>query len=244
MKKTYRSSFAKQSSVTEYLGRYSNTTLSSYLFELEKLILKDIVSNVKIKNPIKTKYLDYACGSGRVLKFIIDELNGGGTNVCAFGMDVSQEMLNSIGEIPAQLIKIDVSKENYPEHDFNLITCFRFFLHSEHELRVSILKSLHKMLEYDGLLVVNNHGSCRSFLGLMRLLSSKGHCMSDSDFSALICEAGFKIEKIYSFGLFPGIIVNLRIFRSIMLSVERLIVKRGWSKHQLGIQKIYICRKI
>ena len=67
-KKTYRKSFTDKAVVDEYVTRYSGVTLSSYLFDIEKNILSDVVKN-EINATAKggVKYLDYACGTGRVL---------------------------------------------------------------------------------------------------------------------------------------------------------------------------------
>jgi len=43
--KTYRKSFTDKAVVDEYVTRYSGVTLSSYLFDIEKNILSDIVKN-------------------------------------------------------------------------------------------------------------------------------------------------------------------------------------------------------
>lgn len=243
MTKTYRNSFKESDVVRQYLTRYSEATLSSYLYELEKNVLKKIgEKNIK-KIDEKIKYLDYACGTGRILETVIEEMRENCSEISAVGMDISAEMLAMVGDIPAELIKIDLSKEKYKGEKFNLITCFRFFLHAEPDLRVLVLKNLHDILQEDGVLVINNHGSSRSFIGFMRTFNPRIHCLSDPNLIDLLEDVGFKVEQIYGFGFFPGKIVNWRLFRILALKFENWLLDNNSFLGKYGIQKIYICKK-
>ncbi len=190
--------------------------------------------------------LDYACGTGRILSFFVELFSDAKISIDATGMDVSEQMLATIKGSPAQLIKIDVSTESATESDFDIITCFRFFLNAEDNLRNSILKQLYGMLKQDGCLIVNNHGSCFSFLGLLHLFKGNTHCMSDSEFLQILHSNGFEVEKVYGLGLFPGVIVNRKLFRSLFLRFEKYLIRARWGKiiQKFGIQKIYVCKKI
>ena len=245
--KTYRKSFTDKAVVDEYVTRYSGVTLSSYLFDLEKKILSDIVKN-EINATAKggVKYLDYACGTGRVLNFIIERFSDSEIKLDAVGMDISEEMLATITGSPARLVKIDISTESASENGFDLITCFRFFLNAENDLRNSVLRQLHIMLKEDGCLVINNHGSCSSFLGLLRFFKKNTHCMDDLKFLQMLSANGFEVKTVYGLGLLPGIIVNRRIFRFLFLGFEKYLIKSKWGKvvQKFQITKLYVCKKI
>ena len=245
--KTYRKSFTDKAVVDEYVTRYSGVTLSSYLFDIEKNILSDVVKNeINATAKGRVKYLDYACGTGRVLNFIIERFSVSEIKLDAVGMDISEQMLATITDSPARLVKIDVSTESASENGFDLITCFRFFLNAENDLRNSVLRRLHIMLKEDGCLIVNNHGSCSSFLGSLRFLKKSTHCMDDLKFLQMLSANGFKVKTVYGLGFLPGIIVNRKISRFLFSRSEKYLIKSKWGKvfQKFGLVKIYVCKKI
>lgn len=246
--KTYRNSFISQTVVDEYVSRYSNVTLSSYLFEIEKTVLEEIVFNkikFKNKNLCDVMYLDYACGTGRILTLVRNLLKASGLKVNAFGMDISEKMLEKIIDNDVRLIRVDASNEAVDYYGFDIITCFRFFLNAEEELRKSILNKIYGMLKDDGYFIVNNHGSRSSFLGLLRIFKRSTHCMDDVKFLSALRESGFEVKVVYGFGILPGFIVNRKGLRGLLLNFERYLIANDRLKflQYFGIQKLYVCQK-
>jgi len=246
--KTYRGSFTDKAIVDEYLTRYSEATLSSYLFNIEKHILSDFIMKqiIPVANGGTINYLDYACGTGRILNCCIEIFAKANYRLEAVGMDISEQMLATIKGCPARLVKIDITTDSAPHEKYDIITCFRFFLNAENDLRNSVLSQLHNILEKDGYLIVNNHGSCSSFLGILRYFNRQTNCLCDEQFLQILHSNGYKVTIVYALGLLPGVIVNRKIIRLLFLKFEKYLLKVKWGKifHNFGLEKIYICKKL
>jgi predicted TPR repeat methyltransferase len=128
----------------------------------------------------------------------------------ATGVDVSEAMLEVARQKlqRTQLYKVNVVQESiFPEHKFNLITAFRFFVNAEPELRVAALRALKPLLAQDGFLVFNNHQNFDS--PYMRLAVAYARWRGCSPFNtlclaqcrALLAEVGFEIVRLYPAGM-------------------------------------------
>ena len=125
-----------------------------------------------LRNRSNAAYLDFACGTGRVISYLEDLAE----NVT--GIDISPAMLKLAAEKckRARLIQKDITVEtNTPPEKFDLITSFRFLTNAEPELRKQALLRLHKYLKDDGTLIVNAHSNPWSY----RLVMLPFHWASD-----------------------------------------------------------------
>ena len=152
------------------------------------------------------RYLDFACGTGRVLQAIAPHA------VRACGVDMSHEMLrHAAAKCPdAEFVRADIRTDaDALGGPFDLITAFRFFLNTEDDMRLPVLRSLVGLLAGpDARLVFNIHMNARSSLliadAYMRLRGWGGmRMMTLPHIRALIDDAGLRIVEMRGYGMFP-----------------------------------------
>jgi len=155
LKRDYRKSHLSAEQATFYESNvYSTNTFYFTLWEREKEILIKFIR--KYLAVVDINYLDFACGSGRIISFLEKKVKK------SIGVDVSENMLNiARSKIEkSELIKGDVTKvKKLIKGEFNLITCFRFFLNDQDNLRHEVLDFLCEKLSRDGILILNIHGN-------------------------------------------------------------------------------------
>jgi len=222
---------------------YHRDSYDSRLWILEKIILNQIYVDY-IKKTIKY-YLDFACGTGRILEIFEDKA------INSFGIDISDDMLKQakLKYKKTNFLKNDLSKhKNLIDKKFNVITAFRFFLNAEESLRSEILKVFYNILEDEGILIFNNHGNKYSMrlssLLLNFLLNFKWNLKSLSilEIKKLLIQNNFKIIKTYSIGYIPSFLTKI-IPRNIWLYLEKKFMKLNLLK-SFGIDMIFICKKV
>lgn len=194
----YRESHKKKGQ--DYHKFFIESPHTAMLWQLEQKVLKKILD--KYFTAAKPQYLDFACGTGRILAFMEKLVKS------ATGVDVSTSMLEIARSNvdSATIIEADITCENaLEEKKFNLITAFRFFPNAEPKLRKEVISTLVKYLDSDGLLVFNNHMTNKSLARtFMRLFGKgKGHTMSDEEVRELASVAGLEVIKKYPLGILP-----------------------------------------
>src|SRR5256885_225851 len=101
---------------------YAPDTYDSFQWELEKAVLIPLVKRLSEHQPVK--YLDFACGTGRVLMAVEPWVAE------AHGVDVSSEMVRVAARksdrVSIRLADLLVTPEA-ADSDYDLITVFRFF---------------------------------------------------------------------------------------------------------------------
>lgn len=123
----------------------------------EQRLLEGIVERFV---PHGERYLDFACGTGRVLAHLESRFPE------SIGLDISESMLATArGRVKgARLICADATRE--PEAvpgPFDCITAFRFFLNAQPDLRDEAMALLASKLRDElSVLVFNVHGNSRS----------------------------------------------------------------------------------
>jgi predicted TPR repeat methyltransferase len=106
----------------------------------------------------RRRYLDFACGTGRVLSFVGPMFDS------AVGVDVSESMLAVARETcPFDTINTDLTVNSiFEPASFDLITAFRFFPNAEPALRQDAMQALSRLLAPGGLMIFNNHQNAAS----------------------------------------------------------------------------------
>lgn len=191
----------------------------------------------------RLKYLDFACGTGRIisaLEYLATE---------SVGLDLSPQMLNlarpkvsrstlTCGDILADPDVVD--------HDYDVITAFRFFLNTEPRMRALIMQALGAHLaNHDSRLIFNIHGNRWSWMSIQALYrrikgESLVHTMSYAEVRRLVEDAGLEIDTWYGFGLWPH-----RLYRGSLAPLLKRIdcwaARRRplrWISHDL----LFVCR--
>lgn len=187
-------------------------------------------------------YLDFACGTGRILAL------GEQYAQESIGIDIAPAMLdiarNKIKH--SSLILGDLTREDYFRYQsFDIITAFRFFLNAQCELQDSAMKVLvSKLRDRDSVLIFNMHGNMWSHRILTKLWYwIRGHRLNVSSYwrvKLLTKKHDLKIIRWYGFGWVPK--VFYRIFdSSTMFALDRVIAKIPGARY-FAYDLIFVCR--
>jgi SAM-dependent methyltransferase len=224
------------------------------IFQLEHGLLIDLFRRLRSSDP-GTRYLDFACGTGRILAVFKDLIHS------KVGIDTSSGQLELAGQkVPdAELIcgNVVTNPELLGDRQFDFITSFRLLLNLEPENRVPILRALRDLLAPGGHLIVDNHMNRYSILGLMALAAHKVlrvprkpfvpagrrgiiSTMSEREMRVALGAAGFQVHEVHRLFVFPGhkslLLLPTRWLVALEARLSRLPVVNLLSKNQ-----IYVC---
>ena len=224
------------------------------IFEVEHIVLLDLFRRRCSSDP-GTRYLDFACGTGRILAVFKDLIHS------KVGVDTSPGQLEIAREkVPdAELLcgNVVTSPELLGERRFDLITSFRLLLNLEPENRVPILRALREHLAPNGHLVVDNHMNRYSILGLIALFTHKVlrvpkkplvppgrrgiiSTMSEGEMRRAIAAAGLQVDEVHRLFVLPGhkslLLLPTRWLVALETFCSRVPLLNRSSKNQ-----IYVC---
>ena len=230
----------------EYDEKFKDNSYRSLLWDIEKKILKKFISKYFSK-PIEN-YLDFACGTGRVLSFMGQYSNN------SIGVDVSESMLSVARDNvkESKIIFGDITKDStiLNNLEFDLISAFRSFPNAQNELCVETLMIFNKILKNEGYLVFNNHRNHHNLIinrlkRFIKFLINKKHTIifSESEVKQLLYKCGFKIVKKYHSGVFNSNETKKVSKNSILTQIELLCMNLPFAKY-FSHNVIYVCKKI
>lgn len=222
---------------------FSRNSYSYRVWQLEKIILKKLFSKINRNN----KNLDFACGTGRVISYLDNDLNV--TNLT--GIDISAEMLGRAKDKikSANLIQKDITRDNIKNLKFDNIVSFRFFLNAENNLRKDVLLKLNSLLDGSGKLIFNIHGNKNSLFQIMvsfhNFLNKTGlaklflgrdvhhfKSLSVKEVKELLAKTGFILEKKIYYAYIPYYLHRLFPKRLYYFLEKKLIFKNlGFGTH-------------
>jgi SAM-dependent methyltransferase len=225
------------------------------IFELEQRHLRDLFGRLRGSDP-DTRYLDFACGTGRILLVFRDLIRD------KVGMDTSAGQLEIAGQKVPDAVLVHGNLVTEPDllgdRRFDLITSFRLLLNLEPENRVPILRALRGRLAPGGHLIVDNHMNRYSALGLAALFAHKVlgmprkprvppgrrgiiSTMSEREMRRALTAAGLVVEEVRRLFVLPGHGALLLLPRRWLVPLEACLGRvpgvNRWSKNQ-----IYVCR--
>jgi ubiquinone/menaquinone biosynthesis C-methylase UbiE len=202
----YRDSHLDKNHAISYKNGFIKNKYQKYIWSREKKILNEIKTNYFEKN-IQIKYLDFACGTGRIISFLEKDMFE------SYGVDVSESMLKFASENTnkSKIINVDLTKKNiFDDNYFDFITAFRFFLNAQEELREDALHVISKILKKDGFLVFNIHlnkfGIYFRIANLFRKIKSQKYeirALNIKEVNQMVEQAGLQIISIYHYGIVP-----------------------------------------
>jgi ubiquinone/menaquinone biosynthesis C-methylase UbiE len=241
----YRLSHLKDGKGQAYDKSFKDKSYRRYIWFWEKTILKKILQEY-FPDKFPIKYLDFACGTGRIIGYLEDTVS------LSVGVDVSESMLsvarNNVKK--SSIINADLTRVNILlGRKFNLVTAFRFFLNAQPELRNSAFRAIYDILADSGYLVFNIHMNegCvlqRIYSLYYRIMRNRKifHFMSYRDIEELVQRNGFKIVSTFHFGILPiyneDSKIPIWLIDKIETFASRLNAMRTYSRYV-----IYICRK-
>ena len=235
----YRDSHTSPDKGTSYARDFEELNYRRYLWTWEQGVLRDVVARLSADVP-SIDYLDFACGTGRIVGLLEDLVS------TSRGVDVSDSMLDVARQNTAksQLTRVDITTDNpFEKQSFDLITAFRFFLNAQQPLREQAFRSLAKLLKPGGQFVFNVHmnDSCT----LAKLVRTKRrlrgqdprgfNTLSRESVNQLAEQSGLGLARTYHRGVVPIIKESTRIPMWSIHPIESLASKvRGlesWSRY-------------
>ena len=203
MKYKYNKSHQSKEMAEKY-DKVVGNRFENVIYDLEKRTIKKVIK--KYFNGGVDKYLDFACGTGRITS-IVENYSKSST-----GVDISEEMLRIAKQKckKTRFIRKDILSDEKFNEKFNLITSFRFFLNADDTLRRAVLERLRKNLNDEGYLVFNIHMNRYSLIGFQFFLrkilfkSKVINTMSLYYTKKILKEKGYKIVEIIPLAHIPG----------------------------------------
>lgn len=168
-------------------------TYNHEVWQQEKALLDALVGRWV---PSKLNYLDFACGTGRILSHMESRFEK------SVGIDISADMLSEASRrTRAQLVCGDATANpELIQLKFDCVTAFRFFLNAEETLRDQAMAYLTTRLRSpESVLIFNVHGNKASTYGasvaLKRLLGRQHNLMGLNEVKRLVHNHGLEIVE-------------------------------------------------
>jgi len=240
----YRDSHTGPDKGKSYQKVFTEMKYERYIWSLEKKILNEIIKKYLV-NKKQIRYLDFACGTGRIINFLEENMFE------SIGVDVSESMLNIALETvkKSKIIKADITKKNiFNDNYFDFITAFRFFLNAQQELREDALNVISNILKEDGYFVFNIHLNKTSIYFRVACLyckikglDSEINAVSVKEVNQLIEKTGLQIISTYHYGLIPIFNEDTKIPIWLIAPFEKIISRIPYFK-TLSCYLIFVCK--
>lgn len=230
---SYRQSHAGKGA--DYQQRFHSCPFRRITWQWEQQLLQELAAAL----PQRRAYLDFACGTGRVLALLEPRFER------AFGVDVSPSMLAEAQKhCRSPLLQLDLTQAEPQLPAFDLITAFRFFPNAEPALRLAAMRALARRLAPGGRLLFNNHQVDGSLTGRLRRLRRGAMLpwMPASDAERLCAEAGLRIAARHHFGVLPGTEHRTLLPAALQYRLERLLLRGAWLA-PLATNHVYVCER-
>jgi SAM-dependent methyltransferase len=162
-------------------------------------------------------YLDFACGTGRVLSYVEPHF------WAAVGLDISATMLAAARErVPnAKLVEADATRDPaaLQHRRFDFVTAFRFFLNAQPSLREAAMAFLASTLrDESSRLLFNVHGnrySTRALLAAKAMITREQFAsMSVRESIELAARHGLEVVEWYGIGSYDKSLLRLMPMRA------------------------------
>lgn len=213
----------------DYEQSFRRDPRQALLWARERQELALVVAGLR---PVGT-YLDFACGTGRITRYIARL-----TGALSTGIDISPSMLEVAiaagGDINYLLGDLTFDDNLLAGQQFDLITAFQFFPNAEPKLRTAAMRRLVEHLAPGGALVVNNHQNSTALR--YRLVRLRGHVPARitpaADMTAVFDEAGLRVRQVKWVGVVPQEGAALRpdsMWRAVDAIASRLPRAKAWA---------------
>jgi predicted TPR repeat methyltransferase len=192
----------------------------------ESIRLKEIVDKLFPGRKIG-RYLDFACGTGRITKVMEAYANE------SIGVDISESMLAQAkrNTTATSFIHADLTREDSDLGVFDVATSFRFFGNAQDELRRGALGAIAKHLKIGGYLIINNHRNPKALRTLLSTMTGGSHelDLTHKKLSGILRSHGFRIVmcRTVGFWMFRDALTSRVEMDSLHSRVFETIFKSG-----------------
>lgn len=190
------------------------------------------------------RYLDFACGTGRVLKVGSQHFQD------YTGIDISEDMLSVARKrIPsATFLCGDVTTETVASAEqYDCVTLFRFLLNAERSLSIAVLMWIADHMPAGGILIGNNHMNTWSVRGIATILSNailrtRYNHLSRSGVTKMLEASGFRILEWSGYRVLPTVKGKPVFGRRGQLVLERAarMVRFG----RAGSEQLFVAERV
>ena len=251
----YAEHYQRESASGEAYDRSVGNPFELAIFELERRLLLELFARLRGSDPA-TRYLDFACGTGRILALFRGRIR------TIVGVDTSAgQLAEAARKAPDALLvhgNLVAEPELLGDRRFDLITAFRLLLNLEPGNRVPILRALRQRLAPGGYLIVDNHMNRWSVLGVLALLAHRVlgmprkpdvppgrrgiiNTLSEREVRRAMADAGLEVIEVRRLFLLPGhgraMPLPARPLVALEAALGRVPLLNRLSKNQ-----IYVCR--
>jgi ubiquinone/menaquinone biosynthesis C-methylase UbiE len=252
---TYTEHYQQQGKSGESYDRSLANRFELAILKLENAILLDLFQRLRSSDP-NTLYLDFACGTGRIISVFKDLIR---TKV---GVDTSKGQLavaqKKVPDAEFILGNVVTAPALLGGRRFHFVTSFRLLLNLEPENRVPILRALRNLLHPGGYLIIDNHMNRYSVLGLTALFAHKVlrmpkkprvpagrrgiiSTMSEMEMRSALAEAGLQVQEVHRLFVLPGH-GPLQVLPTRWLVPVEAFLSRVPLVNRLSKNQIYVCR--
>jgi predicted TPR repeat methyltransferase len=217
---------------------FSPGSFDAEVWEREQQLLQRILQEHVAR---RDSYLDFACGTGRVLSHLEPSFR------TAVGLDISNTMLAVARDRvrAAVLVQGDATRDPavLEGRRFDLITAFRFFLNAERALREQAMAFLASSLKDEhSRLVFNVHGNRYSTRALLaaKAMMTREQFASMSIRESIDLAARHGLEAIDWYGIAS---YDKALFRLTPLSVWRWAERNAALPKRFAVYLYFVCRR-
>jgi SAM-dependent methyltransferase len=200
---SYRSSHSAPGYEARYASTYSTGHYASQWEHVERPLLDQILGEIRSSGAERA--LDVACGTGRITTLLTTHFPS------VHGVDIAANMLSraQVSNPTATFECTDITTSEQT-NDFDVATCFRFFLNAEPHLRHAMASAIARNIRLGGWLVTNTHTTPTSPLGLAYATRNRVSSHNESILSAgalgdVLSSAGFRVVMSTPYGYFPRV---------------------------------------
>jgi len=246
---SYADRFRQKDAVEFYESQeYGSGSYSTAIWQLQRPMIEQILKDFRRERKEPIRLLDFACGTGRVLASLEPLVDS------AEGIDVSENMVAVARTkcVKARLLVGDIlAGPDLLQKNYDVISCFRFLVNVEPELRGPVLHRLREVLRApDGRLLVNVHGNSRSLRHpaivwrRRRERAEKSGAMlnemSPVETRDLLRDCGFQVVRQFGFGMLPPTLYRTPL-RKAVAAVDRSLAGDHWW-NDWSIDMLFVCR--
>lgn len=240
--KSYSKAFQDAGAAKHYdEAVYRPGSYASFIWQIESKRLVGIVERMAGDD---LRYLDFACGIGRVIA-LLEPLVGEST-----GIDISSDMITiARSHLRCSELVVGEIKDGVLNGPYDMITVFRFFMNAEPALRKTTMAALRARLRGpDSRLIFNIHGNTNSLrhLALMwrekrgELIGERINEMSYREVCELVTECDLEIETWMGFGVVPEFLHRSR-FGAVARIIDRTFACVPMMKF-VSYDMLFVCR--
>jgi SAM-dependent methyltransferase len=191
-----------------------------------RVLLNEVARFAAAKDTVR--YLDFACGTGRVLSVVEPYTSE------AVGVDVSEYMLDLARPKVrrAKLVCTDLTQADATiSEKFDLITAFRFLTGAEEPLRWQAVRALRERLrDRDSLLIINTHRNPFSYRLVILpyewlwswMHGRQLHYITTRHAKLILEHNGLVVQKVVGMGFIPECLLPL-LPRRLALWIQRTL---------------------